>query len=49
MVCLVKFHPGREMAAILELKAVLQSFFDWGLKYFSIMPGDRTKVERPAA
>jgi hypothetical protein len=25
---------GREMAAILELKAVLQRFFDWGSKYF---------------
>jgi transposase-like protein len=40
---------GREMAAILELKAVLQRFFDWGSKYFPIMRSDRTKVERPAA
>jgi hypothetical protein len=48
-VCLAKFHPGAKMAAILELKAVLQRFFDWGAKYFSIMRSDRAKVERPAA
>jgi hypothetical protein len=37
------------MAAILELEAVLQRFFDWGSKYFSIMRSDRTKVERPGS
>jgi hypothetical protein len=49
VLCLAKFHPRREMAAILELEAVLQRFFDWGSKYFSIMRSDRAKVERPAA